>query len=151
LIPLVQAQTPTRICVTPPAGLVDWWPFDEAATPAATAAQDISGAVNNASAPFLFGPTPVAGMVSNALSFDGVDDFLEVKNDPEINFLGTCGALNESFTIDVWVKPNSHAGLQMILDKRVIGATGCPVGYMLQLKRGACFSKWRMARLHLAV
>ena len=69
------AQTPPRLCLTPPSGLVDWWPFDEAATPAATTAQDIAGAVNNFTTPFLFGPTPVAGMVSNALSFDGVNDF----------------------------------------------------------------------------
>ncbi len=77
-------------CVPPPAGLVDWWPFDENAVPGGTIATDISGSANNASLPYL-GPVPVPGMVSNALRFDGLNDFVAIPNHPEINFFGTCG------------------------------------------------------------
>ena len=126
-------------CVPPPAGLVDWWPFDEPPSPAATSAADIAGAVNNASLPF-FGPIPVPGMVSNALHFDGVDDFVEVPNHAEINFFGACGAAGvEDFTIDVWVKPDQAGATALLLDKRDVttNAVGtCFRGYALGLQGG---------------
>ena len=105
LHPALAQIPPAHDCVPPPAGLTDWWPFDESISPGGLMAQDIAGTANNASLPFFFGPTPVVGVVSNALSFDGVDDFLKVPDHPEIDFAGVCGLPStEDFTIDLWVK-----------------------------------------------
>ena len=126
-------------CVPPPAGLVDWWPFDETASPGPTIAADIAGAVNNASLPYL-GPVPVPGMVSNALRFDGVDDFVVVPNHPEINFFGACGQAGvEDFTIDLWVRVEREQATMVLLDKRDIttnAAGACVRGYALGLQGG---------------
>jgi PKD repeat protein len=124
-------------CVAPPAGIVNWWTFDE--TSGATA-QDIRGFVNNTGA-HVNGPTPVAGVVAGALSFDGVNDWVEVANNPELNFLGGCILdFAEPLTIDLWVKTNIQpgtgptSGLLTILDKRV--NTSSPNGYHLFLFNG---------------
>jgi len=131
---------PAHDCVPPPAGLVDWWPFDETLGPGGIVAQDIAGALNNASLPFSLGPTPVAGVVSNALSFDGVDDFLEVPDHPEINFAGACGLPGvEDFTIDLWVKFDTLNAVLPILDKRDVSTIGgqiCARGYALAIQNG---------------
>jgi len=131
---------PGHDCVPPPAGLVDWWPFDETLSPAVMRAQDIAGATNNASLQFFFGPVPVPGMVSNALSFDGVDDFLEVPDHPEIDFAGACGLPGtEDFTIDLWLKFDTLNALLPILDKRDVTSVGgqvCARGYALAIQNG---------------
>jgi hypothetical protein len=109
-------------CVPPPDGMVNWWTFDETS---GTKAQDIGGVFNNVGA-HVKGPTPVAGIVDGALSFDGVKDYVEVADHPELNF-GSCIAdAAEPMTIDLWVKTNlsateqgSNSGLRTILDKRV--------------------------------
>lgn len=119
-------QGPGCPCVAEPQGMVDWWPFDETAGPTAT---DIRGSVNNLGT---YGagtasPTPTPGVVKNGLCFDGVNDYVEVADNPEVNFLGGCvaGGTSESLTIDVWVKTSANTGLQVILDKRTNpGAVG---------------------------
>jgi len=68
--------------VSPPPGMVGWWTFDETSGPTAN---DIAGATNNLGT-WMNGPTPVTGKVAGALSFDGVNDFVEVPDDPELNF-----------------------------------------------------------------
>jgi PKD repeat protein len=120
-------------CVIPAAGIVDWWTFDETS---GTTAQDIAGSVNNVGS-HMNGPTPVPGVVAGALSFDGTNDYVEVANNPEINF-GTCILdVAEPMTIDLWVKTNlpatqqgPNSGLKTILDKRVI-TLGYPNGFSL--------------------
>jgi uncharacterized repeat protein (TIGR01451 family) len=72
-------------CVPPPSGLLNWWPFDEKSW---TTTQDIRGVTKNVGT--LNGPTPVTGIVGGALLFDGVNDFVEVANGPEVNFTGSC-------------------------------------------------------------
>lgn len=139
LFALVVPLTAADHCVPPPAGLVDWWPFDETAVPGGTIATDISGSANNASLPYL-GPVPVPGMVSNALRFDGLDDFVVIPNHPEINFFGACGQAGvEDFTIDLWVRPEREQATMVLLDKRDIttNASGaCVRGYALGLQGG---------------
>jgi len=131
---------PAHDCVPPPAGLADWWPFDETPGPGASDAPDIAGGPNNASWPVVLRPTPVAGVVSNALSFDGTNNFLMVLDDPEVNFAGACGLPGtEDFTIDLWVKFDSDTALLPILDKRLIGSVGgqvCARGYALAVQGG---------------
>lgn len=123
-------------CVAPPAEIVNWWPFDERS---GSTAQDIRGFVNNAGA-HINGPTLVAGVVAGALSFNG-NQWVEVANDPELNFLGGCILdFAEPMTIDLWVKTNIQpgtgpsSGLLTILDKRV--NTASPNGYHLFLFNG---------------
>ena len=118
-------------CAPPPAGMVDWWPFDETT---GTTAADIRG-VNN-SGVYQNGPTPSDGKVAKALCFDGANDYVEVADHPEVNFLGTCtgGATAENFTIDVWVKTTTNSGLQVMLDKRI--NPNQPVGYHFFLLDG---------------
>lgn len=133
-----------RNCVAPPSGLLNWWPFDEKT---GTQAQDIRGLTNDIGT-HLNNPTPVTGKVGGALSFDGVDDFVEVANGPEVNFFGACTDWSdpppdaEPLTIDVWVKTNlpaaklgPNSGLLTILDKRVT-TSGNPRGYHLFLLNG---------------
>jgi len=118
-------------CVTPPDNMVDWWPFDETT---GSAAQDISG-FNNVGT-YVNGPTPSAGMVAGALCLDGVNDYVEVADHPEINFFGDCFAdAAEDFSIDAWVRTTQSSGLAVILDKRT-NVNQVPVGYHLFLSGG---------------
>ena len=80
-------------CVAAPSGLVSWWPLDETS---GTTAADIVDA--NPGMHFN-GPTPVAGKVAGALSFDGVDDFVTVANEANFDFDRT-----DAFTVEFWVK-----------------------------------------------
>ncbi|MBI1763989.1 MAG: putative Ig domain-containing protein [Acidobacteria bacterium] len=119
------------LCVSPPAGMVDWWPFDETS---GTTAQDIRGFANNAGT-HLNGPSPSAGKVGGALCFDGVNDYVEVADQAEINFPSNCAAGSDGpLTIDTWVKTSASAGVQTILDKRA--NSDQPVGYSLFLVDG---------------
>lgn len=116
--------------------MVSWWPFEETTGPVA---DDIRGAVDNAGT---YGagaaaPTPVAnGMVGRALLFDGLNDFVQVPHDPEIDIGGSCATGNaEDFTIDAWIRSDGPGtGYQVIMDKR--GTTGVLPGYVLYLLNG---------------
>jgi hypothetical protein len=132
-----------RNCVAPPSGLLNWWPFDEKT---GTQAQDIRGLTNDIGT-HSNNPTPVTGKVGGALSFDGVDDFVEIANGREVNFSGACTDWSdpppdaEPLTIDVWVKTDlpagklgANSGLLTILDKRV--NPDDPRGYHLFLFNG---------------
>ncbi len=119
-------------CVPPPAGMVDWWPFDEAAGPVAN---DIAG-FNNQGV-HMNGPTVIAGKVRNALCFNGDNQYVEVRDHPEVNFLGSCNAgaaPAESFTIDAWIRADSIQSVATILDKRVNPSD--PIGYSLFIANG---------------
>lgn len=123
-------------CVPPPRGLTAWWPFDEPA--GSTSANDLAGQVNNLGY-YLGNPTPTAGMVGNALCFNGSSGVL-VSNQAEINFIGSCtNGTNaaESFTIDAWIRAKSDRNLdiQTLLDKRGFVGTSAQ-GYNLFLFNG---------------
>jgi hypothetical protein len=76
----------SNTCVVPPSGLVSWWPGDGDAN---DIAGDNHGALQN-------GATFQNGMVEQAFSFDGVDDFVSVPHDASQN-------IREALTIDAWV------------------------------------------------
>jgi hypothetical protein len=95
LFSVAAAQT----CVQPPAGLVSWWPGDDNA-------DDIQ---NGNDGTLQNGATFAAGMVGQAFSFDGVDDFVEVADSPSFT--------PSSLTLDAWVNP---ATLSTGVDGRVI-------------------------------
>jgi hypothetical protein len=84
----VVAQQP---CTPPPAGLVSWWSGDGNAN-------DIqdgnNGILHN-------GATFATGMVDQAFLLDGVDDFVDVGNAPNLH------VSRGEFTVDAWVNFNA--------------------------------------------
>ena len=83
-------QLRVSVCLTPPAGMTAWWPFD------GNANDILSG--NNAS---LFGNQNFAtGKVDQALAFDGIDDHAVAPGDAALDVGGSDG-----MTVDLWVNP----------------------------------------------
>ena len=113
-----------QTCIPPPDSMVAWWPLDETS---GTTAVDIAGVPNNGT--HFGGPVPVSGKVAGALSFDSVDDYVEVANQSELNF-GT-----GDFSIDAWVLTNDSVAVATIADKRS-GTNANPLGYSLYLWNG---------------
>jgi len=78
-------------------GLIAYWEFDEGS---GTTAYDSAG--NNDGA--IYGATWTIGQVGGALSFDGVDDYVDCGNDESLDF-------TDAITIGAWVKrPNFDTG-----------------------------------------
>ena len=73
-------------CVEPPSGLVSWWPGDGHAD---DIVGDHHGRLRN-------GANFANGMVGQAFSFDGVDDFVSVPHKAQQN-------IRAALTIDAWV------------------------------------------------
>lgn len=111
-------------CVTPPSGMVAWWPLDETTGPTAS---DIAGSANN-SGTWMNSPTPVNGKVAGALSFNGSNS-VDVPDQAELNF-GT-----GDFSIDLWIKTTASSGTHPILDKRT-GSVPNLTGYQLYVWNG---------------
>ncbi len=80
------AQQAAHTCVEPPSGMVSWWPGDGDAD---DIAGDNHGTLQN-------GTTFANGVVGQAFSFDGVDDFVSVPHEARQN-------IREALTIDAWV------------------------------------------------
>ena len=79
-----------KTCTAP----LDWWPAEGNAN-------DIKGSNNGT---LQNGATFAAGKVGQAFSFDGVDDFVSVPDDPSLTLGGA------PFTIDLWVNFNQLTG-----------------------------------------
>lgn len=75
-----------RTCVEPPPGLVSWWPGDGDA-------RDIVGESDGV---LQNGATFADGLVGQAFSFDGVDDFVSAPHNESQD-------LREALTIDAWI------------------------------------------------
>src|SRR5436190_7373752 len=109
------------VCVAPPGGMVDWWTFDETT---GTTAND-SALFNNVGGE-LNGVAHSPGYVAEGLSFDGVNDYVDVADHSELDFgMG-------DLTIDAWVKTTVANGILPIVDKR----DATPQGYTLFLSSG---------------
>jgi|LGVF01.1.fsa_nt_gb uncharacterized repeat protein (TIGR01451 family) len=76
-------------------GLVAEWHFDEGS---GSVLADSSGNGNDG---VIYGATWVEGKYGGALSFDGVDDYVEVSDSPELS-----GGVKD-LTVEAWVKPES--------------------------------------------
>jgi len=115
----------SRPCTPPPAGMISWWPLDENVGPTATDIQDGNhGTWKN-------GPTPVAGKVLGALSFDGQDDYVEVPDSANLDLTG-------AISIDAWVKRESLGEAVFATNKR--GFTDPKTGYGLNARVDDHFS-----------
>ena len=116
--------TSTLACAVPPVEMTAWWPLDETS---GTTAVDIAGFPTNGT--HMNGPIPVSGKVNGALSFDGIDDYVEVNDHPTLNF-GT-----GNFSADTWIRTSDANGVKLIVDKRQ-EATNLVQGYSLFLSNG---------------
>ncbi len=106
-------------CVTPPSGMVAWYPFDE--TTGSTAA-DIQ---NGHDGSHQGGPTRLAGKVDFALDLDGSNDWVRVADDPDLDF-GT-----GDFSIDAWIRTTDSSGT--IVSKRVYNGSSRWTGYIFMI------------------
>jgi len=85
-------------------GLVGYWNFDETS---GTTAIDSSGYGNTGT--LMNGPTHVTGKVSNALSFDGVDDYVDTPLFPSI-------PSTSNYSLSTWIYLNQYpSGLASII------------------------------------
>jgi prepilin-type N-terminal cleavage/methylation domain-containing protein len=99
-------------------GLVGYWPFDEGS---GTIAKDYSGNGNDGT--LVNGPTWVDGKVGKALSFDGVDDYVQIP-------LGT-GSLGQGYTILAWFYPRESDNYSVLA-----GWWGFHIGLIVYGTRG---------------
>ncbi len=110
-------------CLTAPADLAAWWPFDDG----------ISGTVDEIVAANdgtrVGVPASVAGVVGGALDFDGTNDYVEVPHASEID------VDDGDFSIDFWVRTTDASGVDTILDKRTSG--GGFIGYEIYVYNGS--------------
>lgn len=81
-------------CVSPPSGLVSWWPGDG----------NTGDVVGNHNGVLENGAGFGLGEVGQAFSFNGINQFVNVTNDPAWNFG------SNPFSIDLWVKFNQAPG-----------------------------------------
>ena len=90
-------------------GLVGWWKFDETS---GTVAYDSSGNGNDGN--LINGPTWTNGKIGGALSFDGVDDFVQ-----------TSVASNSlPISISTWIYAHDISGSHSIIDSDATGQYG---------------------------
>src|SRR5205085_562953 len=100
-----------QTCTPPPPNMVSWWPGDGNAT-------DIQGGNNGT---LQNGATFAPGMVGQAFSFDGVNDFVNAPSTASLN-------LTTAVTVDAWVNATTPAATS----NQVIA--GRPFGYQLFLR-----------------
>jgi hypothetical protein len=96
-----------QTCVVPPSGLVSWWPGEGNAN-------DIVG-TNHGTLQGGAGFAP--GVVGQAFSFDGVDDYVQIPHNANLD-PGT-----GSFSLDAWIKTTQATGVQWIVTKYECGQT----------------------------
>lgn len=129
---------PPQACVTPPSGMVAWWPLDEANGSATV--RDLAG-FNNQGVPkpgtplgAANAPNAVAGRVAGAVNFNSNQQTngpnIEVANHSELNFG------SGDLSIDAWAfvpKPPA-VYIHPVVDKLVINSAGTQgTGYALYL------------------
>jgi hypothetical protein len=85
--------------------MVAYWKFDEVQ---GTTSNDSAGKNNGT----VHGAECTSGRFNNALSFDGVDDYVEVPDDSSLRFMQS-----SSFTISAWVMPVLETGNGYIVCK----------------------------------
>ncbi|MFA6609153.1 MAG: SdrD B-like domain-containing protein, partial [Candidatus Paceibacterota bacterium] len=108
-------------CVTPPIGMLGWWPGDDNANDM-TLNGDFGTLVNGAT----FGP----GIVGSAFSLMGSTDYVNIPDRPQLN------PASGDFTIDCWIQTSEAVGTFAILDKRALDANQNYSGYGLYVVDG---------------
>lgn len=103
------------------AALVGYWSFDDPANPG----RDDSGNGNDGT---VYGATWITpGKVNSALSFDGVDDYVDVPSAANLRVI-------EGFTVATWVYPRDISSLEQIFVSHLAeGGWGFQLGLVRQL------------------
>lgn len=91
-------------------GLVGYWKFDETT---GTVAYDFSGNGNKGA--LTNGPASTAGNIGGALSFDGINDYVDVPYNSVLEFG------SQDFAYSLWLNYSSVAGDRSLLDYRTGG------------------------------
>ena len=112
-------------------GLVGLWSFD-GADMQGTTAYDRSGNGNNGT--LVNTPTRIIGKLGQALSFDGVNKYVDGGNPSSLNF----GA-NQDFSIGMWMRTTSSPGSNKPLAKSNVDTPG--VGWGMYQAGSAVFLK----------
>ena len=76
--------------------------------------------------------------MAGALNFDGVDDYVEVADDPSLNFGAAILPDEGDLSVDAWIKTDDFGDVAILVDKRsIVGASAQQVqGYTLFLSHG---------------
>ncbi|UCF13308.1 MAG: type IV pilin [Thermoplasmatales archaeon] len=82
---------------TTPGVIVGMWHFD---TGSGTIAVDSSGRDNHGN--LFYGPQWTIGINGTALNYDGIDDYVEVPDNPSLD-------LSDEITIETWINPLDHS------------------------------------------
>jgi hypothetical protein len=127
-------------CAQPPVGMVAWYPFDTKLFVTNSFALDVSSSPVAHDIQGLHhgnkqnGPTFVAGKVQDAMSFNGINQFIDVPNTGDYG----SGDLNfgaGAFSFDTWIRfPSGYAGIHPILHKHT--SAGLLSGYHWFVKDG---------------
>ena len=108
----------TASCTPPPANMIAWWPGD--GNP-----HDIQNGNNGT---LQGGATYTAGKVSQAFSFDGIDDLVDVPDAATLHL--------QIFTIDAWVNPTDLTQDRAIVIKAASSTGGNDFAYGLRVLSG---------------
>lgn len=123
------SPTPTPLCTPPPSNMISWWPGDGNA-------QDIQDGNHGT---LMGGAGFGTGKVSQAFLFDGIDDYVDAGNSPNLHV--SAG----DFTVDAWVKFNA-------LSHPPGANIGAPPGDMSIVDKMSQFSVngdgWRLIKQH---
>ncbi len=106
-------------------GPVGWWKLDETS---GTTALDSSGNGNLGS--LINGPVWIMGKIGNALSFDGMDDYVSVADSTSINVYGS------QVTMVAWIYLHSVAGRNSWIVQKYVNNGG----YMLHIDAASTLS-----------
>ena len=75
-----------------PVGMISYWKFDEGSGPTAFDSADANDGT------LINGPVWTSGQVGGALSFDGLDDYVEVPTSANLD-------ITDAITLEAWVNP----------------------------------------------
>ncbi|MCJ7472088.1 MAG: LamG domain-containing protein, partial [Actinobacteria bacterium] len=101
-----------------PPGMVSYWKFDEGS---GNIAYDSVGPNDGT----IYGATWANGIVNGALSFDGINDYVDVGTDPSLNLVN-------QLTIEAWVYYNVEA-----IDLSVFGSSSPNPGRVISFRSNA--------------
>jgi len=102
-------------------GLVLHMPLSQSWSKSATIATDKTPYENDG---VIYGATYTAdrhGQPNSAMSFDGVDDYIDCGNDESLKII-------DDITLSLWLKPNQ---LDNIRRRRIIAPSECPIAITL--------------------